>query len=258
MKYGFCTGFATSPLFAFDGGLVKGVKAAGYDFAELPLICLEDFDEDSMVSLSSWFEAPVMCNLFPARISLYSDTRQAEEYLSRMLPRASALGVKRIVFGSGKSRSYPHGMPLDAAYESLAALISNKIAPIAEDNGIEILIEPLSYGECNIINTVEEGYKLVNYVSHRAFSLMADIFHMANNGEKTESLARVFPAIKHVHIAEKSRKLPENKFSEYVSSALSILKSCGYNRTISYETSDGDKGKALELIKSSFNGEFAQ
>lgn len=250
MRYGFCTGFATTPLFALDIPLIKDVIASGYDFAELPLIALESAEESDIISLSSWFTAPVMCNLFPGSLSLYSGRKPIIDYLSRMLPRASRLGVKHIVFGSGKARTYPVSMSCEEAYDILVSLIRTMIAPMAEDNGITILIEPLSYGECNIINTLEEGSRLVMDVSHPAFSLMADLLHMQNNGENPAVLEEVFPLIKHVHIAEKDRVLPADGFSDYAARGLSILESMGYDGDISYETVDGDKQKALELMKS--------
>lgn len=249
MRYGFCTGFASDPVFALDIPLIREIMDDGYDYAELPLISLEDMEESGMIQLSAWFSSPVMCNLFPSRLSLYSAKKHAVDYLSSMLPRASRLGVRHIVFGSGKARAYPEGMQYEEAYDALVSLIRSTIAPMAGNNGITVLIEPLSYGECNIINTVREGYKLVQDVSHPAFSLMADIFHMMDNGEDPEILREVSPYIKHVHIAEKNRTLPSDGFSEYVSSALSILKAQGYDGTISYETSDGDKAKALSLAK---------
>ena len=191
-----------------------------------------------------------MCNLFPGSLSLYSGRKPIFDYLSRMLPRASRLGVKHIVFGSGKARTYPVSMSCEEAYDILVSLIRTMIAPMAEDNGITILIEPLSYGECNIINTLEEGSRLVMDVSHPAFSLMADLLHMQNNGENPAVLEEVFPLIKHVHIAEKDRVLPADGFSDYAVRGLSILESMGYDGDISYETVDGDKQKALELMKS--------
>ena len=42
-------------------------------------------------------------------------------------------------------------------------------------------------------------------------------------------LEKALPYIKHIHIAEKGRALPSDGFSEYVSSALSILKDGGYD-----------------------------
>ena len=252
MRYGFCTGFATSPLFALNPELIRGIADSGYDYAELPLISLENLGDGDIELLSSWFSAPVMCNLFPGRLSLFSDRKPIVEYLSKMLPRASRLGVRCIVFGSGKARTYPDTMSFFDAYSILCNLISEIIAPMADANGSEILIEPLSYGECNIINTVKEGYDLVRDVAHPSFSLMADVFHMMNNGEDLGVLEKALPYIKHIHIAEKGRALPSDGFSEYVSSALSILKDGGYDGNISYETVDGNRKDALMALRSFF------
>lgn len=250
MIYGFCTGFATEPLFRYDVPLMRSIIEAGYDYAELPLMCLQNLEESEIDSLSSWFSAPVMCNLFPGSVPLYDDRKAVADYLSLMLPRASKLGVREVVFGSGKARTYPEMMSCNQAYDALSDLIRTVIAPMAEDNGITILIEPLSYGECNIINTAEDGYNLVKNVSHPAFSLMVDVFHMSNNSEDPGIIHKAFDDIKHVHIAEPERGLPVDHFSDYVSEALSILKAEGYDRAISYETEDGDKKRALHLLRS--------
>lgn len=252
MRYGFCTGFASDPLFALDIPLIREIMDDGYDYAELPLISLEDMEESGMIQLSAWFSSPVMCNLFPSRLSLYSAKKHAVDYLSSMLPRASRLGVRHIVFGSGKARTYPEGMQYEEAYDALVSLIRSTIAPMAGNSGITVLIEPLSYGECNIINTVKEGYDLVRDVAHPSFSLMADVFHMMNNGEDLGVLEKALPYIKHIHIAEKGRALPSDGFSEYVSSALSILKDGGYDGNISYETVDGNRKDALMALRSFF------
>ena len=110
MIYGFCTGFATEPLFRYDVPLMRSVLEAGYDYAELPLMCLQNLEESEIDSLSSWFSAPVMCNLFPGSVPLYDDRKAIADYLSLMLPRASKLGVREVVFGSGKARTYPENL----------------------------------------------------------------------------------------------------------------------------------------------------
>ena len=74
-------------------------------------------------------------------------------------------------------------MGKDEAFSRLVSVSRRIIASIASGNGITVLVEPLRRGECNIINTVEEGAGLCEAVDDQSFSLMADIYHMESNGE---------------------------------------------------------------------------
>ena len=251
VKYGFCTGFATEPLFNFDEGLVKSIENCGYDYAELPLFTIESLPDDIFETFSEAFSAPVSCNLVPGRLNLYTTAENVlESYFLRAFARARRIGNRFVIFGSGSARTYPESIGKDEAFSCLVSLIRRIMIPSASTNGITVLVEPLKRGECNIINTLAEGAELVDAVDSPSFSLMADIYHMEANGESLDKLEEFFPLIHHVHISEQGRKLPGRGFSHYVSKALSILCNLGYSYDISYETEDGDKEAALALLKS--------
>ena len=252
MRYGFCTGFATEPLFSFDEGLISAVMQCGYDYAELPLYAVEALPEAAFASFcGSGFRSPVSCNLVPGDLNLYASPDDAlEAYFRHALSRARMIGNSFVIFGSGAARTYPGSMGKDEAFSRLVSVSRRIIAPIASGNGITVLVEPLRRGECNIINTVEEGAGLCEAVDDPSFSLMADIYHMESNGEPLDELREFFPQIRHVHIAEQGRKLPADGFSPYISAALDILRTLGYSGAISYETENGDKAAALALLRS--------
>ena len=61
------------------------------------------------------------------------------------LDRAARLGAGIVVFGSGPAKTVPPGFPKGEAILQLIELC-RKLAPIAADNGIIIVIEPLRKG----------------------------------------------------------------------------------------------------------------
>lgn len=250
MKYGFCTGFATTPAFSFNQQLIDEILQCGYDYAELPLYAVEALPDDDFSLLASQFKSPVSCNLLPGSLNIYTtDKKKLSEYFKKALSRAKAIGNRYVIFGSGAARSYPSSLRKTEAFEKLVIVVKEVIIPAAEDNGIIILAEPLRRGECNIINTIKDGHDLVLAVNDESFSLMADLYHMNENGEKLDELEEFFYSLHHIHIAEKNRQLPVKEFSHFIVEALKKLKKLGYSGTISFETSDGDKKKALNLLR---------
>lgn len=253
MRYGFCTGFASTPLWAIQGSMLARIENAGFDYAELPVMSFADMEPCAFGSVLGGFRAPVACNLFPGRIPLVSfgrDLDSIRDYLDIALSRAVSLGIGKIVFGSGKARSYDAScMSFDEAMERLRELVSSVVVPKASEYGVTILLEPLKRGECNLINTVEEGYSFVSDVSSPRFLLMADIYHMNSNGEDLSTLDSSLEKVHHVHIAGRERSLADTLCNPYILRALSLLKSRGYDETISFETCDGDMAAALKNLK---------
>lgn len=253
MKYGFCTGFASIPLWDIQGSMLARIRDAGFDYAELPVMSLADMEPCVFGSVLGGFRAPVACNLFPGRIPLVSLERNLDVvrgYLDVALSRAVSLGIGKIVFGSGKARSYDaSSMSFDVAMERLKETVSCVVVPKAREYGVTILLEPLKRGESNLINTVEEGFSFVSSISSPQFLLMADIYHMNSNGEDLSSLRASLGVVHHIHIAGVERSLEDTLRNPYILQALSLLRSCGYDETISFETCDGDIAAALEALK---------
>lgn len=233
--------------------MLARIENAGFDYAELPAMSFADMEPCVFDSVLGGFRAPVACNLFPGRIPLVSlerDLDAVRDYLDVVFSRAVSLGIGKIVFGSGKARSYDSSsMSFDVAMERLNETVCSAIVPKACEYGVTILLEPLKRGECNLINTVEEGYSFVSDVSSPRFLLMADIYHMNSNGEDLSTLDSSLEKVHHVHIAGRERSLADTLCNPYILRALSLLKSRGYDETISFETCDGDMAAALKTLK---------
>jgi Xylose isomerase-like TIM barrel. len=259
MKYGFCTGFATTPLFTISPILDERVISAGF-YPEYPVMAIESLSSAEFEALCRRvgdIKTPTSCNFFPGSIALLGKNRNTEKivsYLDRVLPRLKVLGVEAVVLGSGKARMKGSLSHCEAERE-LSSLLENFILPMNKQYGMKVLIEPLSFGECDWLNTAKESAGFVKGVSDSTLSLMVDLFHMRANGEKAEDLYELFPLIDHVHIAGEGRALYTDSFDSYVTKALGILKECGYSKNISFETVDAspvDIKKARALIGSKF------
>ena len=256
MKYGFCTGFATEPLWQIRQDMLERIRTSGFDYAELPIMTFADMGENEFSSVFPSFSSPVACNLFPGRIPLVSKERDLDvirSYLDTAFSRCRTLGITETVFGSGKARSFnPDEMGKDEAYARLRGTIAGAVIPKAVEYGITVLIEPLKRDECNLINTVSEGYALSEEIGHPSLLLMADIYHMESNGEDLNTLVPALDRIRHIHIAGKGRSLDDTMTDSYIYDALRLLKRSGYDRTVSFETSDGDISSALSWLKQTF------
>ena len=53
--------------------------------------------------------------------------------------------------------------------------------PMAESYGIRIAIEPLSYREDNVINTVSDAVRLARSVNLPSVGVLADYYHVLYN-----------------------------------------------------------------------------
>jgi len=116
-----------------------------------------------------------------------------------------------VVFGSGKSRSAPEGTSPEAARGELLELLK-ELGPIAENQKLTVAVEPLSEGNCNVLNRVRDGAELVREVNHPRIRLMADIYHMQVNGEEPGELEGVVDLLAHVHVADViDRRPPSDK-----------------------------------------------
>lgn len=148
--------------------------------------------------------------LFPGDIRLTgpeADEAVIDAYIATVCRRARRVGLRTIVFGSGGSRKVPDGLPLPRAREQLVGHMK-RWAPVAEENGVTFVLEPLNRGETNIVNSVGEGAEMVRRVRHPNIRLLADTYHMAVENEPAVEITRAADLIAHAHCAEGKGRVP--------------------------------------------------
>lgn len=233
-KIGVCTSYAQS------GVLIDN----GYSFVEesvgrflVPTKDESDFEE--ILSDAKNHSLPVIaCNSFiPGSLkSVGPDAVHPEilTYVETAFRRANKAGVEIIVFGSGGSRFIPEEFSRDEARAQFIDLCK-QIAPIARENNVTVVLEPLNTQECNFINSVAEGGEIVKEVNHPNFLLLADIYHMKMENESADNILKYGNLIKHVHIAEKQERAVPGTHDEDFRPYFNALKKINYKGRISIE-----------------------
>lgn len=245
MKFGNCVNLVEAaknrPQFIHD------MKKWRFDFVEASFAALTTATEEEFeaaVALAKEADMPVpVCNgMFPgATIRIAGDDRDPEavkEYVEKGFTRAKKLGVQYVVLGSDKARQLPDGYDQDQAYEEFIELIKEAIVPACEKHEITILIEPLRK-PVNFINTLADGMRVVYGVNSPWVKLLADTIHMITSGEDPKYVHEIKDYIKHVHVSDWNRALPEFKYSSELCAVLRELKKSGYDGTYSFEAMAG-------------------
>ena len=265
MKYGFCKEFSTPMKTEVDYELIKMIKEAGFDFVEMRAMLVESLSDEEFEKLANLLEelqlgCEVSCALFPRTLRVTGkdvDEKAIEAYLEKTFARLKRLGAKKVVFGSAPARALDEETTQDMGYEQISKICKEIIVPACEKYDITVVMEPLRAAACNFINTLADGMRVVNAVNHPRIQLLGDTIHMMSNNDNPEDVVNFKDSLKHVHIAELERMLPEDGYSEFVQTVINNLVKTGYEGTISFETKNGEglesMKKALALLKKSLN-----
>ena len=218
-----------------------------YDYIELSLSTVLDplQDDPAFASQMAMLESLAMparaCNNFVnSQVKLVgpgADWDEVELYVERAFARAQALGIERIVFGSGGARMVPEGYSRAKAWGQLVRFC-NLCADRAYEELI-IAIEPLNRGECNIINTFTEALQLARDVDRPEIRVLADIYHFEVESEPLEDIREGADWLEHVHLADSGRLYPGSG-SYPLFELFELLHDIGYDERASVECRWGD------------------
>lgn len=232
MRYGLCTDMSNGAL----------VKALGYDYIELSVtktmqLDPQDFREQSRALADCGLQAECFNILFPKTMNLVDGStpaRTLREYLEKAMAMMAELHGQVVVFGSGKCRTCPPGLPYIQAYERLVEAC-RLTGEIAGQYGIRVVIEPLSRKETNLICTMAEGALLQKDVGAANVGLLADYFHLCANSDPVSDIP-VIRDFGHIHIASgNGRRYPLPGDGEAYGELFAALKAAGYNGRMSIE-----------------------
>lgn len=242
---------------------VADAAAAGFRSVELPLEAVAALSEEAFAALRAdlldrGLQAPALNRFLPRGMPVVGpdvDERRLEAYLQRALPRAAAVGARVLVLGSGHARRIPPGFSRREAEEqfiSFARLAGGR----AESHGLAIALEPLNRGEANLMNTLREGWRMAQSCGHPAVGLIADLFHMALEGEDLADVRLPGASLLHVHVADPQGRLapgghsPKDLYLEF----FRHLQAASYEGAISIEGAfaapEGSEGAQAGASKS--------
>ena len=246
-----------------DADKFEAARAAGFDYVEInasKVAALTDDEFQQLERRAAQLGIPVAAaNVFlPAAIKLTGpdvDPARQMAYVTAALGRLQRLGVKVQVLGSGGARRVPDGFSREDAFNQLVDFC-RRIAPVARDHGITIVVEPLRKQETNIINTAREGLALVKAVDRPEIKLLVDYYHLAEEGESPDVIAEAGPLLAHTHIANPMGRvyplsLDESAYGGFFSNLCKI----GYSARMSVEASTkdfpADAPRSLALLRQS-------
>lgn len=254
MRFGACVGME------FDR--IKYVKEYGYDYVESCFHALTDAtDEEYQTLCDELKKHDISCEVvncfLPGRLPVCADEVDYDalkEYIEKGFKRGQAIGVKKVVFGSGAARKVPENVGFEKAVRKFVYFLREILAPLTEKYKITVVIEPLHLPDCNFINTVKEGAAFAALSECEYIKGLTDLFHMVQMSDKIDNIKLLEGSIKHAHIAEPVHRVyPLSKDEFDYKHYLTVLEEAGCDTcSIEADTDDFKKeGKiAIEMLRS--------
>jgi len=150
--------------------------------------------------------------IYPPEMTLASPSVAARRknilYTKRLIELANDLGGTGLVWGSGRARDIPKGVPFRKGYSWLIELLRAS-ASLADAKDIKIAIEPINRFESTIIHNAKEALVLARLVDHESVGIVYDTFH--TNLEEVSFTHPILLAGKRlaaVHVSDCNRKIP--------------------------------------------------
>ena len=232
-EYAVCTSVANYPL----------LKAAGYQYVESNVSYLMPDRSDAefrehLDEIKSVDAKIISCTSFiPGSLPLVGPEAghgEALVWADSALRRAGMINIPYIVFGSGRARNVPENFSKEEATGQFIAFCK-QIAPLARKYNVTVVIEPLNRGETNLINSLEEGARIVEAVDHPNVQLLCDIYHMMREDEPASEIVKYGKYIRHCHIAEKEERTSPGTEGDDFRPYFRALKEIGYKGCVSIE-----------------------
>lgn len=243
MRFGASTFIWVSPFSNQTLDLLNRVKAIGFDLLEICIESPETIDVSAIGARAASVGLDVtVCGAFgPSRDLSSPDetTRSAGlTYLKRCIDFAQDLGSS---FVSGPMYAgVGNTQLLDAAARALqwrrAAASLKEAAEYAAHRGVELAIEPLNRFETDLVNTVDQGLKLIRDIRADNIGLLLDTFHM-NIEEKDipAAITRAAPHVLEFHACSNDRGTPGEDHLPWLQIA-DALRGAAYNGPIVIES----------------------
>ncbi len=149
------------------------------------------------------------------------------------MARLQRLGVAVLVFGSGAARSVPDGFDRQTALSQLETAL-RLAAETGARHRVTVALEPLRAAETNLLNRVAETADFLREHDCGPARLVADLYHMREEGEPASVLQSCADLLVHAHVAGPERRPPRAEDAD-VDEFLSALRAAGYAGSLSLE-----------------------
>lgn len=217
MHFGVNTWVWTSPITTDElKTLAPRVRAMGFDWIELPIESLTDFDpaEAGRIAADNGLGVSTCAAMGPDRDLIHPEGKIRENgraYIRACIDITAAVGATNLVgpIYSAVGRTWAQSAQERAVDMELLVLALTELSAYAGEKGVRLGIEPLNRFETSFINTAAQVIEVIDRVNHPACGIMLDTFHM-NIEEKSlgAAIRAAGPRLIHVHTCENDRGAP--------------------------------------------------
>jgi len=218
------------------------VRDLGFDFLEPPLAAFGLEDQASLdrakaavaqtalpIAAFNWF--------YPRDFRIVGDSvdrDRVQSYMRRAAELVQHAGAGAVGLGSGWARNVPDGFSRARARDQILESLG-WLADAFAGSGAMIGIEAQNRKEANIINRLAEAVDYAAALNRPdVVRIIADFYHMDEEAEPLEDLARFGDWIVHVQLADTGRLYPGTGAYDY-DGFFRNLRAGGYAGTISVE-----------------------
>ncbi len=212
MRYGVCIGLDNSEK-------IKIAAESGFDYIECGFGTLskcsdEEFEHNKNVLNENNIQVEAANGFLPSELKVCGENADFDAlaaYIERGMQRGAQVGLKIVVFGSGAARNLPDNLSYCNGFLQIARFLRDIAGPVAQKYGVRIVMEPLRKKECNIINTVKEGAMLAACSGRENVGVLADLYHMVQEGDTNEDIRDLKGSLWHAHISNPVKRANSNR-----------------------------------------------
>jgi D-psicose/D-tagatose/L-ribulose 3-epimerase len=217
MRIGINTWVWASPLSdSLLGELVPHVAGMGFDWIELPLESVHDFDPREAAKLieAHGLGVSACVAMGPDRDLIHPDESiraNGAAYVRQCIQATQSLGAQNLIGPLYSAVGRTWQMTEDERQRDTEILVGQlrELARYADEHGVVLCLEPLNRFETSFVNLADQAIEIIDRVAHPACQMMLDTFHL-NIEERSlgDAIRATGTRLRHVHACENDRGAP--------------------------------------------------
>jgi len=215
MKIGMCMFLWTTNITPDHAGLLRDIKATGFDGVEIPVFegTPADFARTGqMLDDLGLQRTAVAANGDPALNLIADDAATRQAGIDRMkwvLDCCAALGADRVSGPLHSTLGHFTGTGPTQAELDRSIAAQRVIGQHAAGTGVTVCLEALNRFECYLLNTMQALAAHIRAIDHPNIRAMYDTFHAnIEEADPIAALTRHTDVVHHIHISENDRGVP--------------------------------------------------
>jgi D-psicose/D-tagatose/L-ribulose 3-epimerase len=243
MRLGINTFLFTSPFTTDSVRLFPTFKKWGFQTVEIPI---EDPSHIDPAKVKAAAEknglaiGSVCACMGPGRDFRGSaeDQKTAMIYCKAIIDQAAAMGCPSIIGPVYSVVGKADAVEPAQQKTEWALVVKNlkELCKYAEQNGVQICVEPLNRFETDFLNTVEQALKLVKDVGSKALKIHLDTFHMnIEQKNQADAIKKAGKLLAHFHACGSDRGTPGGDHIDWPN-IVKALKAVKYNGDVVIES----------------------